>query len=214
MIKKNDFVEIKFTGRAKDGEIFDTNISEDAKKIDLKLEETPLVVCVGHDMLIAGFDKALEEKELNKKYQIELEQDKAFGPRKKELIKLIPTRLFLEKNIRPASGMTLALDDTLVKIVNVSGGRVLADFNNPLAGKTIQYDFTVTRKVTDNKEKVSAIINFFLAGQKIEFEIKEKIVIFKVQEFYKPLIDELNKRFKDILGLTMTLEPTKPEKKQ
>ena len=33
MINKNDFVELEYMGRVKDGEIFDTNIKEEAKKI-------------------------------------------------------------------------------------------------------------------------------------------------------------------------------------
>jgi len=39
MIKKNDFVEIEFTGKILDtGEIFDTNIKEEAEKINPKIE--------------------------------------------------------------------------------------------------------------------------------------------------------------------------------
>ena len=172
-----------------------------------------MIICIGQEMLIPGFDKALEEKELNKSYTIELEPKDAFQERKKELIKLIPLKVFTEKNINPQPGMTLALDTTLVRIASVSGGRVLADFNNPLAGKTIIYEFTIKRKVQDAKEKITAIIDFFLKGQKLEFEIKDKKVIFKAQKFYQPLIDELNKRFKDILGMEMVLEVKKEEKK-
>jgi len=213
-IKKNDFVEIKFTGKVKDGEIFDTNIAEDAKKIDLKLDSKPLIVCIGHDMLIKGFDNALAGKQVGKKHEIELEPKEAFQERKRELVRLMPLKLFTEKNINPRQGMTLALDNTLVKIVSVSGGRILVDFNNPLAGKIIIYDFTITRKVEDINEKVNAIIEFFLKGQKLDFEIKDKKIVFKAQEFYKPLVEELNKRFKDILSFEMVLESEKTEEKK
>ncbi len=214
-IKRNDFVEIEFTGKIKDGEIFDTNIKEDAEKININPKEIkPLIVCVGQEMLIKGFDKALEGKEIAKTYEIELEQNEAFGPRKGELIKLMPKKIFTKKNLDPRPGMTLALDTTLVRIASVSGGRVLVDFNNPLAGKTLIYNFKIVREVKDIKERIFVIIDFFLKGQKIDFEIKDKI-IFKAQEFYKPLIEELNKRFKDVLGKEIVLEvvkmdPSKP----
>jgi len=32
-LKKGDFIEIEFTGKLKDGEIFDSNIKEDLKKL-------------------------------------------------------------------------------------------------------------------------------------------------------------------------------------
>ena len=138
---KNDFVEVKFIGKVKDGEIFDTNIPVQAKKIDFKLENPkPLIVCIGQEMLIKGFDKALEEKEIGKQASVELAPKDAFQKRRKELVRLIPKKLFLAQKIDPQPGMALALDNHLVKIVSVSGGRVLVDFNNPLAGKTIIYE--------------------------------------------------------------------------
>jgi len=58
-VKKNDFVEIEFTGRVKDGEVFDTNIKTEAQKIGLEIEDKPMVVCIGKDMLLSGLDKSL-----------------------------------------------------------------------------------------------------------------------------------------------------------
>lgn len=210
--KKNDFVEIEFVGRVKDGEVFDTTIKSEAEKAGLQIKNPkPLVICVGQEMLILGFDKALEGKELNKKHTIELSPKDAFHERKKDLVRLMPLKVFIDNKINPQPGMTLALDTTLVKIISVSGGRVLVDFNNPLAGKTIIYEFTIKQRITDDKERVDAITGFFLRGQKIESEINKdkKQIIFKALAFYKPLIDELNKRFKDILGMEMVLEEKK-----
>ena len=56
VINKNDFVEIKFVGKVKDGEIFDTNIQSEAEKIGIKVSEKPLVICIGQGMLIKSFD--------------------------------------------------------------------------------------------------------------------------------------------------------------
>jgi FKBP-type peptidyl-prolyl cis-trans isomerase 2 len=212
MIKKNDFVELQFTGQVKGGEIFDTNIKKEAEKINLQIEERPFAVCVGQEMVIKGLDNALEEKEIGKEYSIELSSKEAFGERKKDLVKLMPIKLFQDKNINIRPGMTLSLDNYLVKIVSVSGGRVLVDFNNPLAGKDIIYNFTITKKVEDIGEKANTILEFFLR-QKLEVKIneEEKKIIITGEKFFEPIIKLLNDKFKDILGYEMVLAEKKVE---
>ena len=98
-IKEKDFIEIEFTGRIKDSqEIFDSNILEDIKKAELDIKEVkPFILSVGQKMLPDGFDKDLVEKEANKEYTLELKPEEAFGKRDKELIKMVPTKLFLEQ---------------------------------------------------------------------------------------------------------------------
>ena len=54
-----------------------------------------------------------------------------------------------EKDINPYPGALLNLDGMLAKILSVSGGRVITDFNSPLASKEIAYEFTIKRKITD-----------------------------------------------------------------
>ncbi|MEA3329558.1 MAG: FKBP-type peptidyl-prolyl cis-trans isomerase [Nanoarchaeota archaeon] len=209
--KKNDFIELEFVGKVKDGEIFDTNIPEKAKEIGLQIENKHLIICIGQQMVLPGLDKALEDKQTDNLYTIELPPEHAFKDRKKELIRLMPKHAFTEKKIDPRPGMTLALDQTLVKIISVSGGRILVDFNNPLAGKDITYIFTIKRIVTDIKEKVDGILEFFLKGQKIEYEVKDKKIIFKAQDYYKQMVEQLNLRFKDFLEYEMILEEKKED---
>jgi len=69
--KKKDFVEIEFIGKnLTNNEVFDTNIKEEAKKINLEIKDKPLMVCIGGEMLVKGFDSALElylqEKNVNR----------------------------------------------------------------------------------------------------------------------------------------------------
>ena len=160
--KEKDFVEIEFIGKIKNtGEIFDTNIKKEAEKINLKIEEKPLIVCIGQGMLIQGLDKFLEDKEIGKKYKIELPPEYAFGARSQKLIKIIPLKAFREKNFSPAPGVILTLDNALAKIIAVSGGRVIVDFNNPLSGKEVEYEFSIKRGIQDEKEKINALQDFF-----------------------------------------------------
>jgi len=142
-----------------------------------------------------------------------LTSDQAFGPRKGDLIKTIPMKVFRQQNIQPIPGATLQMDQYIVKILSVSGGRVMADFNNPLAGKELDYDIKITKQITDDKEKINALMDFFFK-QRFEFEIKDKKVIFKKAEI-KPLIEMMNQKFKEMIGLEFEVaEPLAAEEKK
>lgn len=208
-VNKNDFIEIEFTGKA-NNEIFDTTDKEEAKKLGLEADVKPLIVSVGNQMLLKGFDDSLEGKETGKKYSIKLTSDKAFGKRNPQMIKTMPIKIFHEKQMNPYPGMSVQLDNYIAKILSVSGGRVIVDFNNPLAGKDIEYDFTIKRKIDDGKEKINALQDFFLR-QRFDFEIKDNKVIFKKQEI-KPFIDVFKQKFKDMTGLDFEVGEAKEEK--
>tara|TARA_Y100000310_G_scaffold32133_1_gene30514 strand:+ start:5988 stop:6641 length:654 start_codon:yes stop_codon:yes gene_type:complete len=208
-LKKNDFIEIEFTGKS-NNEVFDTTNPEEAKSIGLQADVKPVIASIGNEMLLKGLDDELEGKEIGKKYSIHLTPEKAFGPRNPSMIKTIPLRVFTEKNMNPAPGMVFQLDQHLVRIISVSGGRVMADFNNPLAGKEVDYDITIKRKIEDNKEKINALQDFFFR-QRFEFELKEKKVIFK-DEKIKPVINVFKDKFKEMLGLDFEVAEKKQEK--
>jgi FKBP-type peptidyl-prolyl cis-trans isomerase 2 len=214
--QKRDFVELEFLGRnLQNNEIFDTNITEEAKKIKLELSGKPLIVCVGEGMVVKGFDQAIEGKEIGKKYSIKLEASSAFGKRQKDLVKLIPLKMFLAQKIMPEAGMVLALDNNLVKVMSVNGGRVLVDFNNPLAGKDVEYEFTIKRKITDTKDKVRALQLFFF-NQEFDCDIDEanKKIIFKDLKLM-PIMNAFNPQFRELLGYSLEiLEKPKKESEE
>jgi FKBP-type peptidyl-prolyl cis-trans isomerase 2 len=210
--KKNDFVEIKYTGFA-NGEIFDSNIEEDFKKLNSKDKPTKVVVAIGHGMVMDGLDDALDNKAFGPEYEILISVDDAFGPRKRELIKTIPLAHFAEQKVNPQPGMVLSLDNQVVKIIAVSGARVTADFNNPLAGKEIKYKFKILRKVTDTKEKAEAFFNFFLRYIP-EFGVKEKEVVVKGPKLLDSYIDAQKSKFKDLIGFDLKFQEKKDDEKK
>lgn len=205
-IKKHDFIELAFVGKIKEtGEIFDTNVEEEIKKIKSNFEAKPYLISVGHSMTIKGLDNDLEGKEVGKEYTSEFKPEDAFGKRNPSLIRMIPIKLFLEQQIMPQKGMQLSLDGSLVKIVSVSGGRVLVDSNNPLAGKVVSYKYRIVRKITDEKEKVNALQDFFFR-KKFDFDLKEKDLTFKVEKNLQKFVEVMANPFKEILGLNVKCE--------
>lgn len=210
-IKKNDFIEIEFSGSA-NGNLFDTTNKKEAEEMGLEADIKPVIISVGNGMMLEGFDNALIDKEVGKNYSIHLEVDKAFGKRNPSLIKLIPMRIFREKNMNPMSGMTLQMDNQIAKVISVSGGRVMVDFNNPLAGKEIDYDFKILRNVEDAEEKVNALQDFFFR-QRFDFSVEGNKILFKDLKI-KPLIDMMKEKLKEISGFEFGFAEKKEFKKE
>lgn len=213
-IKQKDFVELDFTATTLDGIVFDTTSQTEAKKAELNIKEVkPLALAVGSNMIIPGLDKSLEGKELNKEYKETFEQEQAFGKRNPQLIKMVPLKAFIEQKIQPQRGLTLSLDGRFAKIISVSGGRVLVDFNNPLSGKQVTYKFKINKKITDPKEKINSLQDYFFK-QRFDFDTKDKKIIFKTEDKIKPLIEMMAKPFEDILGIKVEVEKKEEKKKE
>jgi FKBP-type peptidyl-prolyl cis-trans isomerase 2 len=214
-LKKGDFIEIDFTGTIKDsGEIFDTTNQDVAKKANLDIKNLkPFIFSVGHKMLPSSFDSDIEGKEVGNSYVLELKPEEAFGKREKTLIKMIPTKLFIEQKINPERGMQLSLDGQIIKILSNSGGRTLVDFNNPLAGKEITYDYTINRIIEDETEKINALQEF-LFRKKFDFELKDNKIIFDVDEKSASFIMMFAQKFKEILGKEVEVKKDSQNKKE
>lgn len=212
--KKHDFIEIEFTGRA-NNEIFDTTIESEAKKLNPKANPKPLVLCIGENMVVSGFDKCLEDKEIGRKYIIKLKPEEAFGKRDPRLVKLIPKRVFSEQNLEPIAGMTVALDNFIAKIISVSGGRIMVDLNNPVAGKDIEYEFTIKRKLGDRdvKERVNALQQFFFHNEfPFDLDDQRKKIIFKDIQLTS-VLNLFKDKFKELTGYDVEIfvKPKKTE---
>lgn len=206
VVQKNDFVEIEFVGKLKDtNEVFDTNSKAEIEKKKLNFEAKPYIICVGKGMSIKGLDKDIEGKEVGKEYSAEFKPEDAFGKRNSAMVRIIPLKFFVEQKIMPQKGMQMSLDDAIVKVISVSGGRVVVDFNNPLSGKVVTYTYKIIRKLEDEKEKINSLQDFFFR-KRFHFEIKNNKINFKVEESLKKFIEMMAKPFEDILGMKITAE--------
>jgi len=211
-LKKKDFIEIEFTGRVKEGEIFDSNIKDDLKKMskNTKAEQKPFIFSLGEGMFLKGVDDFLIGKELGE-YEIELSPEKAFGARNSEFIKIIPSRIFKEHDVAPIPGATFNFDGRIAKILTVSGGRIIADFNHPLAGKTVLYKIKILRKIDGLNEKIKSFVNF-LFHKDIKFEVKEDKIILEVEKPMVKFVELFGEKFKDIFNLNMEVIESLPNK--
>lgn len=215
MIKEKDFIEIEFTGKIKDGEVFDSTIKEELEKLhvehDHPVEAKPFIFCLGQGMFLKALDDFLIKKEIEKDYEIELEPEQAFGKRNPSLVQKIPISVFNEQKVNPVPGVMFNFDGRVGKILTVSGGRVMVDFNHSLAGKIVVYKIKILRKVTDINEKIKALNEFFFRKE-FKFEVKDKKLIIEVEESLIKLVELFKDKFKDILGLELEIKGIKEEK--
>lgn len=204
VLEKKDFIEIEFTGRVKEGDIFDSNIKKDLEKSDLDFEPKPFIFSLGEGMFLKGIEDFLIGKEVDK-YKIELTPEKAFGDRNRELIKIVSTEIFRKQNLKPVPGIMFNFDGRIAKVLSVSGGRVTVDFNNPVAGKTVVYDLKVLRKIEDINEKAKAFIDF-LFRRDLKFKIDGKKLVLEVEKNILKFAEAFKKKFEEVLDLELIVK--------
>lgn len=210
--RKKDFVEIKYTGYV-DGKVFDSNIREDLESLSKEAKPEKTLICIGENMVVPGLDKALENKELGVEYKIDVPYSEGFGKRHGELVKTIPLKVFTQQKINPYPGASLLLDNQLVRIITISGARVLTDFNNPLAGKNLSYKFIISRFVSDLKEKSETLFRFFLRFNP-KFEIEgNKIIVIGPKPLENYILLQKNK-FKELLGVDLEFKVEEKSEEQ
>lgn len=207
-LQKKDFIEIEFTGRIKGGEIFDSNIEENIKKIspESKIKAKPLVFSLGEGMFLNGVDEFLIGKPAEKKdYEVEIFPDKAFGQRDSKLVQMMPMKIFIEHKLNPIPGTMLNFDGRIAKVLTASSGRVMVDFNNPLAGKIVIYNIKLLRKIDDINEKINALTDF-LFKMDFKFEVKDKEIILEAEKQLVKFVEMFKDKFKDILGMELNVK--------
>ncbi len=158
-VTRGDFILVDFTGRVKNGEVFETTLKEVAEKEGIFGEGEvyePRLVIVGEGWILPEIDRALEGMKIGESKSIEIE--KAFGEWKRENVKSIPLKEFLKNNLEPKPGMRVRIGGKIATVKRVGGGRVRVDMNHPYAGKTVIYEIIVRKRITDYEEKIKALI--------------------------------------------------------
>jgi FKBP-type peptidyl-prolyl cis-trans isomerase 2 len=209
--QKKDFIEVEFTGKVKDGSIFDSNVKKDLEQLNPEANPKPFIFCLGEGMFLKGIDDFLIGKEAGK-YVIELSPENAFGPRMPQFIQMVPIKVFKEQNLNPAVGAVFNFDGRMAKVLSNSSGRVMVDFNHPLAGKNVVYEINVLRKVDDSNEKIKSFLNF-LFRRDFKFAIEGNKVFLEVEKNYAQFVEMFKEKFKDIFGMDLEIKP-REEKKQ
>ncbi len=132
-VKNGDRVKIHYTGKLKDGEIFDTSI-----------ERRPLEFVVGNREMMPGLETGVVGMEAGNKKSIEIPPEEAFGPRQEELVVEVK-KCSLPDHIEPCLGQRLQMqghngNHIELDIIEIKEDSITLDANHPLAGYTLFFD--------------------------------------------------------------------------
>ena len=139
-VKQGDTVRVHYTGKLKDGTVFDSSESRD-----------PLEFTLGQGQLIPGFEKAVIGLNTGDKTTANIPVDEAYGERREDL-ELTVERDKLPEDIEPSVGLQLQLNQpngqpVPVTVTAVSDGDVTLDANHPLAGEDLIFDIELVEIV-------------------------------------------------------------------
>jgi FKBP-type peptidyl-prolyl cis-trans isomerase 2 len=133
--KKGDTVQVHYTGRLADGEVFDS--SEGGEPLQFK---------VGAGEVIKGFDEGVVGMKVGDKKQLDIKSGDAYGEHNAALINTIP-RDGLNLDTEPEVDMSLLMqlpdgNQIPVAITKVTPDSITLDANHPLAGQRLIFDVT------------------------------------------------------------------------
>jgi len=135
------------------------DVAKAQDKYEEKRAYVPVPVVVGHDRVPKGLDEALLDASVGESKEFVIPPEKGAGERDPRLVRLYPVREFHRREIDPAPGMEVTVENRRGTVVAVTAGRVRVDFNNPLAGRTLRYNLTVTKRAESAEEKVRGILD-------------------------------------------------------
>ncbi len=192
-MEKGDIIRWEFEAWiVEDGNevLFDTTNEELAKEQgihDPNVKYGPMVSIVGAGRLIKGIEEELLNAEVGKEYEVTIPPEKAYGERDPKLVKIHSYRELARQKIEPEVGKEIIINNKRGRIVTVTPGRVVIDFNHPLAGKTLKYKFKIVEKVEDEVEKVRAIIEMDYGKDvdKFNIELKDEDIIIELPDVCK-----------------------------
>ena len=195
-MQNGDIIRITYIGKVKEAD----------KEMD-KAENVPIIVGAGN--VIKGVDEALMMMHVGEKKIVEIPPDKAFGPRKIDLIKLVPLAEFRRHGQSPVPGMTVEADNMRGRVMSVSSGRVQVDFNHPMSGKTLVYNLEITKQEQEPKGKVLAVVQFYTKIENIDVSVHEKEVDIKLPHMISQLLVVYKKKIADDLMKFLGFEKVK-----
>ncbi|MBE0429420.1 MAG: peptidylprolyl isomerase [Thermoleophilia bacterium] len=132
-VKDGDTVKVHYTGKLKDGTVFDSSRQRD-----------PLVFTIGAGKVIPGFEQAVLGLEPGQEVTAEIPSGKAYGERSEERVVSV-SRDQLPADYTPEVGHRLESRQedgrTITAVISeISATAVTLDMNHPLAGEDLVFD--------------------------------------------------------------------------
>lgn len=131
--KQGDTVKVHYTGKLKDGSVFDSSANRE-----------PLEFTLGSGNMIPGFEQAVLGMDSGDKKTAEIPVDQAYGEKREDMVISVPKEN-VPGDIQPEVGQQLAIQQqggqqVPVTVTEVTEEKVVLDANHPLAGKDLVFE--------------------------------------------------------------------------
>lgn len=131
--KKGDKVKVHYTGKLRDGSVFDSS-----------RERQPLEFELGAGQLIPGFESAVMGMNTGDSTTVEIAPKDAYGDRDPEMMIEVP-QTQVPEGMNPQVGQTLQVQQGNGQVANVVVAElrdesIILDANHPLAGKELIFE--------------------------------------------------------------------------
>jgi FKBP-type peptidyl-prolyl cis-trans isomerase 2 len=134
MVTQGSTVEVHYTGKFVDGEVFDSSEGKD-----------PLQFEVGSGQIIPGFENAIMGKQIGEKVTVQVPADQAYGQIREDLyvevpMDKMPGEVEVGQLLQADSG-----DGQVVQVIvkEVKEDTIVIDGNHPLAGQDLVFEIEV-----------------------------------------------------------------------
>lgn len=134
MITQGSTVEVHYTGKLTNDEVFDSSEGKEPLKFE-----------VGSGQIIPGFESAILGKNVGDKVTVSIDPSQAYGDVREDLLVKVP---FDKMPGEVEVGQTLQADSgtgqpVMVVVEQVNEDHVVINGNHPLAGKELVFDIEI-----------------------------------------------------------------------
>jgi FKBP-type peptidyl-prolyl cis-trans isomerase 2 len=132
-IENGKKVEVHYTGKHVDGEVFDTSEGRE-----------PLSFTIGEGMMIKGFEEGLMGMETGEKKTVEIEPSEAYGEAREDLFTEVE-KAKLPEDVSEGQMLQAMTEQgpINVTVTELKEDVAVLDMNHPLAGKKLVFDLEV-----------------------------------------------------------------------
>jgi len=134
--KANDTVKVHYTGRLKDGTVFDSSVGRD-----------PLEFTIGREMVLPRFEEVVIGMTVGETRTVSIASQDAYGPYQEDLVGSV-RRGRIPPDIPLQIGTILQMQapdggTTFVVVKALDDDAVTLDANHPLAGKDLSFEINL-----------------------------------------------------------------------
>ncbi len=202
IMENGDFVKITFEMRiGTDKQLVATNNEQLAKENniydpDQKYNEGVLIV--GSEDIFKEINESLLKANPGDENEVEIKAENAYGTRDPKNIKVHTYAEFQRNKIDPVPGQEVRINNRRGKVLSVSPGRVVVDYNHPWAGKDVYYKYKILAKLDNVTDKVKALVdqNFTPGSDKFSVKENEKEIELDVPEEFRFNIEWFDAKYR------------------